>query len=103
VRIDGAELVLRGVGNGPIDAAVHALAADVAVLDYAERAVGQGSDARALALVELSAPGMAGTCFGAGMHGNIVTASILAIVSAANRMAARGLAVLPAAAAQARA
>jgi 2-isopropylmalate synthase len=103
VRIDGAERVLRGVGNGPIDAAVHALAADVAVLDYAERAVGQGSDARALALVELSAPGMAGTCFGAGMHGNIVTASILAIVSAANRMAARGLAVLPAAAAQARA
>lgn len=89
VRSGGIERVLRGVGNGPIDAAVHALAAEVSVLDYEERAIGNGSDARAVAYVELGARDVPGTLYGVGVHSNIVTASILAIVSGANRIAAR--------------
>ena len=89
VRRNGVRETVRGVGNGPIDAALHALAADVTLLDYEERSIGGGSDARAAAFVELSAPGMAGATFGVGLSPNIVTASILAIVSAVNRVAAR--------------
>lgn len=33
--------------------------------------------------------GVAGSCFGAGMHRNTVTASVRAIVSAANRIRVR--------------
>jgi 2-isopropylmalate synthase len=93
VRRNGQRETLRGVGNGPIDAAIHALAAGVTLLDYEERAIGGGSDARAVAFVELGAPGMAGATFGVGLSANIVTASILAIVSAVNRVAARAPAV----------
>ncbi len=96
VERGGERRVLRGVGNGPIDAAIHALASDVKLLDYEERAIGVGSDARAVAFVELSAEGLNGALFGVGMHGNIVTASILAICSAVNRIAARGVPVTPA-------
>jgi 2-isopropylmalate synthase len=89
VRRNGARETLRGVGNGPIDAALHALAAEVILLDYEERSIGGGSDARAAAFVELAAAGMAGATFGVGLSANIVTASILAIVSAVNRVAAQ--------------
>ena len=89
VDVDGVRRTLRGIGNGPIDAAVHALGADVDVLDYEERAIGHGSDARAVAFVELAAPGLTGSCFGVGMDGNIVTASVRAILSAVNRVARR--------------
>ncbi|MCB1955829.1 MAG: 2-isopropylmalate synthase [Rhodocyclaceae bacterium] len=89
VQLDGQRCVLRGVGNGPIDAALHALGANVHLLDYEERAIGHGSDARAAAFVELGVPGMAGSVFGVGVHANIVTASILAIVSGVNRISAR--------------
>ncbi|MCB1916728.1 MAG: 2-isopropylmalate synthase [Rhodocyclaceae bacterium] len=89
VDVDGVGRTLRGIGNGPIDAAIHALGAPVDLLDYEERAIGHGSDARAVAFVELTAPGLNGSCFGVGMDGNIVTASIRAILSAVNRVAQR--------------
>ena len=97
VRRGEVSQVFSGVGNGPIDAAIHALASDVKLLDYEERAIGEGSDARAVAFVELAAEGLAGSQYGVGMHPNIVTASILAIFSAVNRIAARGITVTPAA------
>ena len=50
-----------------------------------------------MAFVELAAEGLAGSQYGVGMHPNIVTASILAIFSAVNRIAARGITVTPAA------
>ncbi|MBL8438960.1 MAG: 2-isopropylmalate synthase, partial [Zoogloeaceae bacterium] len=54
-----------------------------------ERAIGGGSDARAVAFIELGVPGQGGSTFGAGVSANIVTASIRAIVSAVNRVMAR--------------
>ena len=51
---------LTGVGNGPIDAFVHALSdvdVDVRVLDYAEHAMSSGGDAQAAAYVEAEVNG----------------------------------------------
>jgi 2-isopropylmalate synthase len=86
VVIDGAAQVVNGVGNGPIDAFVHALAdLDIAVVvrDYAEHALTGGGDATAAAYVECEVEGV--TRWGVGIDPNIVTASIAAVVSAVNR------------------
>ncbi len=89
LEIDGRALSLRGEGNGPIDAAVRALHLPLAVQSYEERALGLGANARAVAMVEAALEGTSATTFGVGIDGNIVTASIRAIVSAANRLLAR--------------
>jgi len=84
--LDGAAAQLAGVGNGPIDAFIHALSdvdIDVRVLDYAEHAMSAGGDARAAAYVEAE---VAGEVFwGVGTDPNIVTASLRAIAAAVNR------------------
>ncbi|QID19186.1 2-isopropylmalate synthase [Nitrogeniibacter mangrovi] len=82
----GQAQVLRGVGNGPIDAALHALMPQARLLSYEEHNLGQGSDARAVAYIELASDAVPGGVFGAGIDGNIVTASIRAIVSAVNQL-----------------
>ncbi|MGD9945306.1 MAG: 2-isopropylmalate synthase [Burkholderiaceae bacterium] len=89
LRVAGDDMVFDGAGNGPIDALAHALAVPVTVLHYEERALGQGADAKACAFVELSAPGVAGSRFGVGIHENLTTASILAVLGALNRIIAR--------------
>ena len=89
LEIDGRAVSLRGEGNGPIDAAVRALHLPLAVQSYEERALGLGANARAVAMVEAALDGTSATTFGVGIDANIVTASIRAIVSAANRLLAR--------------
>jgi 2-isopropylmalate synthase len=86
VIMSGREVVLRGQGNGPIDALIRALGVQATIHSYEERAAGHGADATAVAYVEMVAAGVPGTTFGAGMHQNIVTASVLAIVSGINRI-----------------
>ena len=86
---DGCHQVVRGVGNGPIDAALHALAPEARLLGYEERAIGEGSDAKAVAFIELQGEGPAGSVFGVGIDGSIVTASVKAIVSAVNQLGLR--------------
>jgi 2-isopropylmalate synthase len=74
---------VQGTGAGPIDAFVAGLAAatgqDVRVLDYHEHAIGSGASAQAVAYLELLINGH--TLFGVGMDGNIVSASLKAIIS----------------------
>ncbi|NVI91675.1 2-isopropylmalate synthase [Actinomadura sp. BRA 177] len=87
VRIDGEIREIEGVGNGPVSAFEDALATvgiNVRVLDYAEHAMSAGGDARAAAYVECDVNGA--TVWGAGIDGNIVTASLKAILSAVNRV-----------------
>jgi 2-isopropylmalate synthase len=91
---NGQPMQLSGRGNGPIDALVHALALPVDVLSYEEKSIGKGSEAKAAAFVEITTPSRV-TLFGVGVHANIITASILAVLSAVRRADARGL--LPAA------
>ncbi|WP_018412874.1 2-isopropylmalate synthase [Methyloversatilis thermotolerans] len=85
VRVRGVECRLSGRGNGPIAAALDALALPVRLHDYEERAIGHGADAAAIAFAEFVIEGVPGTTFGAGMHRNIVTASVLALISGLNR------------------
>jgi 2-isopropylmalate synthase len=84
--IDGETRELTGLGNGPIDAFVHALSSvDIAVrvLDYAEHALSAGGDAKAAAYVECEVDGE--SRWGVGIDPNIVTASLRAVASAVNR------------------
>ena len=90
VKCHGQGAVLHGEGNGPIDAIVDALGLRFDVLSYEEHSTASGSDARAVAFVEITTPARA-TLFGVGMHENIVTASLLAVLSAVNRALQRGL------------
>jgi 2-isopropylmalate synthase len=89
LRVSGEERQLEGSGNGPLDAFVHALGVPFNIQGYEERAIGQGSDARAVAFVEVGGGGMQGSCFGVALHVNIVTASLMAVLSAVNRAMAR--------------
>jgi 2-isopropylmalate synthase len=86
----GQGALLKGQGNGPIDALVDALGLPFDVLFYEEHSMGSGSDAKAVAFVEITTPARA-TLFGIGFHENIVTASLMAVLSAVNRAMQRGL------------
>ncbi len=86
VRLDGRDRALSGKGNGPIAAFVDALRAvgiAVRVLDYREHALSSGGDAKAAAYVECEIGNR--MLWGVGIDGNIVTASLEALVSAINR------------------
>ena len=76
---------MTGVGNGPIAAFVDGLApgagVDVDVVDYAEHALGQGADATAVAYVETAHGSDGALRWGVGVHPNIITASLLAVLS----------------------
>jgi 2-isopropylmalate synthase len=82
----------QGLGNGPIAAVVAALGLPLRIDSYEERSLGAGADAMALCVVEAAWPGVPGARFGVGRHSSIVTASVLAVLSAASRFA--GVAVL---------
>jgi len=91
VDIEGTPRILTGEGNGPINAAVHAFQSagiKVQVRSYEERSMVPSSDegnAQACAFMEIAGSGN-GEFYGIGIDGNIVTASIKALVSGINRM-----------------
>ena len=85
VEVAGRRHTLVGHGNGPIDALVHALRLPLRLQSYEERSMGAGADSRAAAFVEVAVEGAAGSRFGVGIHPNIVTASLLAVLSAIDR------------------
>jgi len=91
IRENGKEVTISGRGNGPIDAFMDALkrhsGIDLKVIDYREHSVGAGNDAAAVAYLETKLPD-GRTVFGVGKDSNIVTASLKAIISATNRVAA---------------
>ena len=90
VTINGVRQTLQGEGNGPIAATVDALGLPLRVDHYEERATGSGANAKALAIIEAAMEGVPGSTFGAGISHNIMTASVQAVVSVANRLNARG-------------
>ena len=89
IERDGHLETLVGQGSGPIDAVVNAVGLDFDVLSYEEHSRGQGSAAQAVCYIEITTRSRR-TLFGAGMHPNIITASLLAVLSAANRAIAAG-------------
>ncbi|MFC5386113.1 2-isopropylmalate synthase [Aquamicrobium segne] len=86
----GVEIKIEGVGTGPIDGFVDALSrhtgVSMSVLDYSEHSLQSGSNASAISYVEMEHP--KGRLFGVGINTNIVSASLEAITSAANRIVA---------------
>ncbi len=78
-------VMLHGYGNGPIDAFLDGLGLGCQVQHYEERSLTQGNDAVAIAIIELKLESHSGSLYGIGIHRNIVTASLMAILSAVNR------------------
>lgn len=89
LRYQDGTIVLDSSGNGPIDAFFKAIKntaihADYQFLSYDEQAIGTGSDAKALAYIQIKTPSN-NTAFGCGMDADISIASMKAILSAINR------------------
>ena len=87
IGVDGQEQSVSGRGNGLISSVVATLAGTfgltLEVKDYSEHALGAGSDARAAAYVECTGPN-GKTVWGVGIDEDIATASVRAVLSAAN-------------------
>ncbi|MFM7094157.1 MAG: 2-isopropylmalate synthase [Actinomycetota bacterium] len=88
VNAGGDRHTVVGQGNGPIDAFVNGLRTglgiDIDVLDYTEHALGAGADATAVAYVE-STTSSGSVKWGVGTDPNIITASLRAVLAAAER------------------
>ncbi|MES9966392.1 MAG: 2-isopropylmalate synthase [Sedimenticola sp.] len=87
VIIDGREQTIRGEGEGAISAFVDAWTRtsgqDLNVVDYSEHAIGEGTDAEAVAYVQINIDGR--RVSGVSFHHDTVSASLKAVLSALNR------------------
>ena len=80
-------------GNGRLDSIANALREHLNlsfdILDYSEHALKNGSNAKAIAYVQIESNGK--KYFGAGIDNDIIKASVYALVSALNRAYAKGI------------
>ena len=87
---NGEEKSLIAEGNGPIDSLKKALIksnlVETTILDYGEHSLGEGSEAKAAAYVEMKRLDNSKVTFGVGVDSNITIASIKAVFSAINRL-----------------
>ena len=91
MEIDGKSVTYEAKGNGRLDAVSNAIQAHTGVkynnLTYSEHALEIGSSSRAMAYIGITGEN-GKVVWGAGMDTDIITASIMALVSAINRMKA---------------
>lgn len=89
VEVGGVSQTIEGGGNGRLDAVSNALKQNLGVeytnLTYSEHALTEGSTSQAIAYVGVTAPNDK-IYYGAGVHDDIIMASIMALLSAVNRM-----------------
>ncbi|NNC59070.1 MAG: 2-isopropylmalate synthase [Erythrobacter sp.] len=87
IAVDGEERSVSGRGNGLISSVMatlrDAFGVELEVADYTEHALGTGTDARAAAYLECRTP-EGQTVWGCGIDEDIATASVRAVLSAAN-------------------
>ncbi|HZV56670.1 MAG TPA: 2-isopropylmalate synthase [Sphingobium sp.] len=87
IALHGEEHTVSGRGNGLISSVLAALRehldVDLDVVDYSEHAIGAGTDVNAAAYVECRTDD-GRTVFGVGLDSDIATASVQALLSAAN-------------------
>ena len=90
INVGGKVQSVSGRGNGLISSVVATLAETFAVKlevrDFSEHALGAGTDARAAAYVECTAEDGT-TAWGVGIDEDVATASVRAVISAANAAA----------------
>ncbi len=90
IGVGGKVQSVSGRGNGLISSVVATLAetfgVQLEVRDFSEHALGAGTDARAAAYVECSTEG-GSTVWGVGIDEDVATASVRAVLSAANAAA----------------
>ena len=88
VAVDGETHEVTGTGNGRLDAVSNALkenfGLEFTVLVYTEHALEQSSKSQAVAYVGIEAGGR--VSWGAGVHNDIMDASVRALLSAINRI-----------------
>ncbi len=86
VRLDGVERSIAGRGNGLVSSVLDALAGcgvSLDVVDYQEHAIGTGADAQAAAYIE-ARDARGAIHHGVGIDADVATASVRAVLSAAN-------------------
>lgn len=92
VLVDGTHRTLQGEGNGPVDALVHAVRAELGieleVRDYSQHAMTAGSEASAAAYVEVGGPD-GRSVWGVGIDASTLQASLQAVISAVGRVRSR--------------
>ena len=88
LEVDGEATTIVGEGDGPVEAFVSAIVnhfgEEFDVVDYAEHAIGRGSNAQAVAYVE-TVNGENDIRWGIGQDPNITTASLRAVLNAFER------------------
>ena len=88
ILANGETKVFEGVGNGRLDAVSNALkdnlTLDFSVEVYTEHALEKSSKSQAVAYVGIESNGK--MIWGAGVHNDIMDASIRALISAVNRI-----------------
>ncbi len=91
IGVDGQVRSVSGRGNGLLSSVVATLAdsfgVELEVRDYSEHAMATGSDARAAAYVECATPD-GRVVWGVGIDEDVATASVRAVLSAANAASA---------------
>ena len=89
-KYKGEEKYVEITGNGPIDAVKEALHTETGVnfkiVDYSEHALGEGSNAKAAAYVNIIDLNTGKATYGVGQSTNITRASVRAVFSALNRL-----------------
>lgn len=89
ILVNGVKKVYHGQGNGRLDAVSNAIMKhfdiSFALVTYEEHALQVGSNSQACAYVGIEVEGMDKATWGAGIHNDIIDASVYALISALNR------------------
>ena len=89
ILVNGVEKIYHGQGNGRLDAVSNAIMKhfdiSFSLVTYKEHALQVGSNSQACAYVGIDVEGAEGTTWGAGIHNDIIDASVWALISALNR------------------
>lgn len=89
ILVNGMKKIYHGKGNGRLDAVSNAIMKhfdiSFALVTYEEHALQVGSNSQACAYVGIEVEGMEKATWGAGIHNDIIDASVYALISALNR------------------
>ncbi|RKF78393.1 2-isopropylmalate synthase [Golovinomyces cichoracearum] len=86
LSVDGQEVQLKGVGNGPLSSLANALSSigiNLNISDYKEHAIGEGANVKAASYIECTVAGLEKRVWGVGIHEDAVQSSLIALLGVA--------------------